>query len=83
MPSVVKLKVHSDALAKTYRKEIGNLFNVGGKLNTIGVSGEDEILIKIDNQDDLHKITEKVANADNKYPIQSTIIGISAITRVC
>ncbi|MDR2127079.1 MAG: S8 family peptidase [Prevotellaceae bacterium] len=82
VPSVVKLKMNSDALAKTYRKEIGNLFNVGGKLNTIGVSGENEVLIKIDNQDDLHKITEKVANADNKYPIQSTIIGISAITNI-
>lgn len=82
VPSVVKLKVNSDALAKTYRREIGNLFNVGGKLNTIGVSGEDEVLIKIDNQDDLYKITEKVANADNKYPSQSTIIGISAITNI-
>ena len=54
IPSVVKLKVNSDALAKTYRREIGNLFNVG-KLNTIGVSGEDEVLIKIDNQEDLQK----------------------------
>ena len=81
VPSVVKLKVNSDALAKTYRREIGSLFNVG-KLNTIGVSGEDEILIKIDNQDDLLKITEKIANADNKYPSHSTIFGISAITNI-
>src|SRR5690606_30134476 len=34
VPSVLKLKVNEDALAKTYRKEIGNLFNVG-KLNII------------------------------------------------
>lgn len=81
IPSVVKLKVNSDALAKTYRREIGNLFNVG-KLNTIGVSGEDEVLIKIDNQDDLQKMAEKIANADNKYPSQSTIIGICAITNI-
>ena len=38
VPSVVKLKMNSDALAKTYRREVANLFNVG-KLNTIGVSG--------------------------------------------
>jgi hypothetical protein len=82
VPSVLKLKVNSDALAKTYRREIGNLFNVGGKLNTIGVSGEDEVLIKIDNQDDLHKIKEKINNADNKFPSQSTIVGISAITNI-
>ncbi len=81
IPSVVKLKVNSDALAKTYRREIGNLFNVG-KLNTIGVSGEDEVLIKIDNQEDLQKMTEKIANADNKYPSQSTITGICAITNI-
>ncbi|AGY53761.1 hypothetical protein BRDCF_p1134 [Bacteroidales bacterium CF] len=81
IPSVVKLKINSDALAKTYRKEIDNLFNVG-KLNTIGFSGEDEVLIKIDNQDDLQKITAKIANADNKFPSQSIIVGISAITQV-
>ena len=33
IPSVVKLKVNSDALAKTYRKEIGSLFNVGKFVN--------------------------------------------------
>lgn len=81
VPSVIKLKVNSDALAKTYRREIGSLFNVG-KLNTIGVSGEDEVLVKIDNQDDLHKIIEKVSNADNKYPSKSTIYGICAITNI-
>lgn len=81
IPSVVKLKVNSDALAKTYRREIGSLFNVG-KLNTIGVSGEDEVLIKIDNQDDLLKMIEKVSNADNKYPSKSTIYGICAITNI-
>ncbi len=81
IPSVVKLKVNSDALAKTYRREIGNLFNVG-KLNTIGVCGEDEVLIKIDNEDDLLKISERIANADNKYPSHSTIFGISAITNI-
>lgn len=58
IPSVVKLKVSGDALAKTYRKEIGNLFNVG-KLNIIGVSGEDEVLIKIDNEADLKNILNR------------------------
>ena len=81
IPSVVKLKVNSDALAKTYRREIGKLFNVG-KLNTIGVCGEDEVLIKIDNEDDLLKISERIANADNIFPSHSTIFGISAITNI-
>lgn len=81
IPSVVKLKMNSDALAKTYRREIGNLFNVG-KLNTIGVSGEDEVLIKIDNKDDLRKISDKIANGATNHPTPSTIIGISAITNI-
>ena len=79
VPSVVMLKINSYALAKTYRREIGNLFNVRSKLNTIGVNGEDEVLVKIDNQDDLRKIYEKISNADKQLPTYSTIVGISAI----
>lgn len=82
IPSVIKLKVNSDALAKTYRKEIGEIFNIGAKLNTIGVSGEDEVLIKIDNQYDLHKIIEKIGTAESYKPSKSIIIGISAINEI-
>jgi len=82
VPSVVTLKINGDALAKTYRREIGNLFNVGSKLNTIGVNGEDEVLVKIDNQDDLRKIYDKISNADKQFPTHSTIVGISAITGI-
>jgi Subtilase family len=81
IPSVVKLKVNEDALAKTYRKEIGNLFNVG-KLNIIGVSGEDEVLVKIDNVTDLQAIIKKFSNVENAYPSYTTIVGISAITNI-
>ncbi|HMT75655.1 MAG TPA: S8 family peptidase [Chitinophagaceae bacterium] len=81
IPSVLKLKVNEDALAKTYRREIGNLFNAG-KLNTIGVSGEDEVLIKIDNETDLQSIAKNFAKVDNAYPSYSTKVGISAISNV-
>lgn len=82
VPSVVTLKINSDALAKTYRREIGSLFNVGNKLNTIGINGEDEVLVKIDNQDDLRKIYDKISNADKQFPTHSTILGISAIVGI-
>ena len=82
IPSVVRLKLNSEALAKTHRKEIGTLFNVSQKLNTIGVSGEDEVLIKIDNQNDLNKIANKIANSDDRFPSPTTIIGISSITNI-
>ena len=81
IPSVIKLKVNEDALAKTYRKEIGNLFNVG-KLNIIGVNGEDEVLVKIDNATDLQAMIRKFANTDNAYPSYTTIVGVSAITNI-
>ncbi|MDZ4810872.1 MAG: S8 family peptidase [Bacteroidota bacterium] len=81
IPSVLKLKVNEDALAKTYRREIGNLFNAG-KLNTIGVSGEDEVLVKIDNENDLQAIVKNFAKVDNAYPSYSTVVGISAISNV-
>jgi hypothetical protein len=81
IPSVLILKVNEDALAKTYRREIGNLFNAG-KLNTIGVSGEDEVLVKIDNENDLQAIVKNFAKVDNAYPSYSTMVGISAISNV-
>lgn len=81
IPSVVTLKVSGDALAKTYRKEIGNLFNVG-KLNIIGVSGEDEVLIKIDNEADLQNILRRFSDARLAYPTYTTLIGISAINNI-
>jgi hypothetical protein len=79
VPSVIKLKVNGDALAKTYRKEIGNLFNVGG-LNIIGVSGEDEVLIKVDDEADLQEMVKNLDKANNKFPTYSTVVGISSIS---
>lgn len=82
IPSVIKLKINSDALAKSYRKDIGEIFKIGLKLNTIGVNGEDEVLIKIDNQHDLNKIIGKVGAAESNNPSKSIIIGISAINEI-
>lgn len=81
VPSVVKVKMNEDALAKTYRKEVATLFNTG-KLNIIGVSGEDEVLVKIDNQLDLQSILRKFENANDAFPSFTTIVGISAITNI-
>lgn len=79
IPSVVKLKVNEDALAKTYRKEISNLF---GKFNIIGVDGEDELLIKIDNEDELNKIIQNFERLENALPSYSNVVGISAISGI-
>ncbi len=81
LPSVVKIKVNEDALAKTYRREIGLLFNTS-KLNTIGVNGEDEVLVKIDNEADLLTIVKNLSKVDNAYPSYSTVVGLSAISNI-
>ena len=81
IPTVVKLKLNEDALAKTYRRDVGNLFNAG-KLNTIGVSGEDEVLVKIDNETDLQAIVRNFSKSDDAFPSLSTRLGISAVTNV-
>ncbi|MEY3501608.1 MAG: hypothetical protein RL308_3281, partial [Bacteroidota bacterium] len=81
IPSVVKVKVNKEAIAKTYRKEIGNLFN-NGKLNIIGISGEDELLIKIDNEVDLQKIVKNFEKLENAFPSYTNLVGISAISDI-
>lgn len=81
IPSVVKVKLNEDALAKSHRREIANLFNTG-KLNIIGVQGEDEVLVKIDSENDLTAILKKFENANDAFPSFTTIVGISAITNV-
>lgn len=73
LPTVVRLKLNSDALAKTYRNEIGKIFNRGRKINIIGMIGEDELLIKIDDLKDLQEIDSRIQN------IEKNIVGISAI----
>lgn len=79
VPSIIKLKVNEDALAKSHRKEIAGIFNTG-KLNIIGIYGEDEILVKIDGQSDIQAIRKKLENANNAFPSFTTIVGLSAIT---
>jgi len=73
LPTVVKIKLNNDALAKTYRNEIGKIFNKGKKINIIGLIGEEELLIKIDNPKDLQEIENKIQDTEKN------IVGISAI----
>lgn len=82
IPSVIKLKVNEEALAKTHRKEIGNIFNVSNKLNIIGISGENEALIKVENQADIDAILKNVDKISNAFPSFTTVVGISAISNI-
>lgn len=78
IPSVVKLTLNNDALAKTYRKEIANIFNTQ-KINLFGLNNNDEVLVKIENDEDLHKISTKISSAKKHLVGKGVKLGIGAI----
>jgi len=73
LPTVVKVKVNEDALAKSFRGEIGKIFNSPKRINLIGMIGDNQLLIKIEDAKDLAFIQAKVADMDRN------VLGISAI----
>lgn len=75
LPTVVRVKLNEDALAKTHRSEVGKIFNKGRKINIIGMVGEDELLIKIDDEADLQLIATKIEDTEHN------VVGISAIEK--
>lgn len=78
IPTVMRLKVNEDALAKRFRKEIASIFNVDKKMNLISVI-DSELLLKIDNSLDLKKMITNLAKADQNFLSDSIIMGIDAI----
>ena len=68
------MKIKEKAIAKTHRSEIGKLFNTRDKVNIIGVLGEDELLIKVDNIQDLDIIEKNALN------VERNAIGLSALS---
>ncbi len=81
IPNVIKLKVNQDALAKAYRKEIRQIFNTQ-KMNVIGLSQNDEVLVKIENEEEVNKITRKLAQGLRQSAKQGLKLGIAAIDDV-
>lgn len=73
LPTVIKLKINEDALAKTYRGEIGKIFNFSRKINLIGLIGENQLLIKIENANDLALIEKRIKDTERNA------LGLSAI----
>lgn len=73
IPLTVTAKITEDAVAKSYRKKIANIFNVNKKNNLIGMVDDSEIIVKIDSQEDLKLVKEQVEKLDKN------IVAISAI----
>lgn len=72
IPTVVKVRMNEDAVAKSYRWDITRLFNTG-KFNLIGFSGKEELLIKVETLEDLTQIEKQFGD------LARHSVGISAI----
>ena len=81
LPTIVKLKLNNDALAKTYRKEVAKVFNTQ-KINIIGLNYIDEVLVKIEDEKEVEKINKKISVAQKASGSQSLKIGIDAIEEI-
>src|SRR5436190_6189536 len=82
LPSVVVVKLDANATAKSHRSSIGELFNVRNKMNLIGFAGFDEVLVKIDNEEDLKSIQTNFRRVEDDSHTLDIARGISAITNL-
>jgi Subtilase family len=76
IPSTISLEINSDAIAKSHRSTIKQIFNVNYKSNFIGFSGENSVIVKIDNENDAKAIEGNIRNI-KKYQV-----GLSAISDI-
>lgn len=79
LPIIFKAKLDDDATAKSHREAITSLFNLGGKVNVIGVLGLNELLIKVDNVDDISQIEANISRAMGTEVSVAIAKGVSAI----
>ncbi|MHB8129027.1 MAG: S8 family peptidase [Mobilitalea sp.] len=70
IPVTIKARINGESTAKTHRKEITELFRNKGKNKVIGLSGTDELIIKIETKADIEAIAAKLKEYDtNSYAI--------------
>ncbi len=80
IPTIFRIKLYSYSTAKTYRSDLGKIFNVQGKINLIGVIGFDEVLVKVDDKEQLNDILANLAKVENQdFRNDSIAKGISSI----
>ena len=80
IPTVFRIKLNNYATAKSYRSDLGKIFNVQGKINLIGVIGYDEVLVKVDNIEQLNEILNNLAKVESDdFKNDSLSKGISSI----
>lgn len=72
-----KTKIINDAIAKTHRREVNNLFRTGADNNILGLAEADEIIIKLDHLKETEMIIERLKNTQRYAYALSCIDSIS------
>jgi hypothetical protein len=79
IPAVLQLEIKEDAIAKSYRSDIGSLFSDDeADISLIGFKGKSEVLVKLDNLESLNRVIKRLSQPQ-KYRYS---YGISAISDV-
>jgi len=78
IPTIIKAKVIEDALAKSHRKEIAQLFHSKGLEKTIGFSEEQELYIRIDTANEISEINKKLVSFERNAKAISAVKEIQA-----
>ena len=76
LPTVVSTNLIDNAIAKSHRGKVSQIFNVSEKNNVIGFGEDNTLLIKIDNREDLDLIGKNIRKVDKHA------FGISAIEEI-
>lgn len=74
LPLLVVATLHEKATAKSYRANVRNIFDTKKKRNIIGVSTPRDLIVKIDNKSELHRISS-IYN-------ESTLLSLCKLKRV-
>lgn len=73
IPLTITAKISEDAVAKSYRKKITNIFNINKKNNLVGMIDDSEVIVKLDSKEDLKLVKQQLEKFDKN------IVAISAI----
>ncbi|OYU95636.1 MAG: hypothetical protein CFE21_10885 [Bacteroidetes bacterium B1(2017)] len=82
LPTVFKARLSDDAIAKSHRGDLSKIFNVHNKLNVIGFTGENDILVKVDEENDLRLIEQNFKKAEEDFQSITIQKGISSISEL-
>lgn len=77
VPIIVQAKLNKEALAKSHRKKIENIFSTT-KNNILGISEEDILIIHVDSKDDGVKIKKNILDLEKNF---YGISGVEDITK--